>query len=107
MTLKLPARNHAGTMKSGARVTVSIRPEQLSMVRMSDDFSPDSALSEKITVLNRIFLGEQTEYLVRNDQLGEFLVLSPRRSELSVKPFDVGETAFVACSRETILILEN
>ena len=107
VTLKLPASKHAGAMKSGARVTVSIRPEQLSMVRSSDEFSPDSAVSEKITVLNRIFLGEQTEYLVRNDQLGEFLVLSPRRSELSEKPFDVGETAFVACSRETILILEN
>jgi spermidine/putrescine transport system ATP-binding protein len=42
---------------------------------------------------------------MRSDQLGEFLVLSPRQSELSERPFDTGESVHVAWSREAALIL--
>jgi len=56
-------------------------------------------------VLNRIFLGEHTEYLVRSDELGEFLVLSPRQSEISEAAFNVGETAYVSWLRHAALAL--
>lgn len=90
---------------AGERVSVSVRPEQLMLARDPVRLPPDSALRISARVLNRIFLGEHTEYLLRSDQLGEFLVLTPRRSELSERPFDTGETVQVAWSRESALIL--
>ncbi len=95
------------SFRSGDQITVSIRPEQLFIYRNENELQENSALTVKATVLNRIFLGEQTEYLVRNEQLGEFLVLSPRRSELSATPFEANETVFVACNRDTALVLDG
>ena len=90
---------------AGDRVSVSIRPEQLTLARDQSHLPPDSAVRVPARVLNRIFLGEHTEYLLRSDELGEFLVLAPRRSELSERPFDTGESVHVAWSRESALIL--
>jgi len=89
----------------GQRVCLSVRPEQMIVARDAGRLPPDSALHLPARVLNRIFLGEHTEYLLRNEHLGEFLVLSPRQSELSERPFDTGETVQVAWSREAALIL--
>ena len=89
----------------GDRVNVSVRPEQLILARDPDRLPADSAVRLPGRVLNRIFLGEHTEYLLRNDSLGEFLVLTPRQSELSERPFDTGESVHVAWSQEAALIL--
>ncbi|GAB4367450.1 MAG: ABC transporter ATP-binding protein [Kiloniellaceae bacterium] len=89
----------------GQRVCLSVRPEQMIVARDAARLPPDSALRVPARVLNRIFLGEHTEYLLQSDQLGAFLVLSPRQSELSERPFDTGETVQVAWSREAALIL--
>ena len=90
---------------AGQRVCLSVRPEQMIVARDAGRLPPDSALRVPARVLNRIFLGEHTEYLLQSDQLGAFLVLSPRQSELSERPFDTGETVQVAWSREAALIL--
>jgi len=92
-------------LSAGDRVSVSVRPEQLILARDPDRLPPDSAVRLPARVLNRIFLGEHTEYLLTSDRLGEFLVLSPRQSELSERPFDTGEMVHVAWSREAALIL--
>jgi len=89
----------------GERINLSVRPEQMIVARDQSRLPSDSALRVAARVHNRIFLGEHTEYLLRSDQLGEFLVLSPRRSELSERPFDTGESVHVAWSREAALIL--
>ena len=93
--------------EAGARVSVSVRPEQLIIARDAARLPPDSALRTEARVLNRIFLGEHTEYLLSGPQLGDFLVLSPRRSELSERPFETGETVQVAWSRDAALILAS
>ena len=67
----------------------------------------DSAVRTQARVLNRIFLGEHTEYLLRSEQLGEFLVLSPRQSEAGEPPFDAGETVHVAWSPQAALLLSS
>jgi spermidine/putrescine transport system ATP-binding protein len=95
----------AAGFASGQRVAVSIRPEQLIAARDPAHLPADSALKVPARVLNRIFLGEHTEYLLRSDQLGDFLVLAPRQSELSERPFDTGEDVHVAWSREAALVL--
>ena len=75
------------------------------MARSRKALPANTALDIRADVINRIFLGEHTEYLLRNEQLGEFLVLSPRQSELGEQPFDIGETVYAACSRESALVL--
>ena len=107
LSLQLVSDERTKSFKAGDRITISIRPEQMIIVRDESHLPKDGVLTAKATVLNRIFLGEQTEYLVRNELLGEFLVLSSRRNELSERPFDTGETVFVACSRDTTLVLDG
>ncbi|MEZ5796744.1 MAG: hypothetical protein R3D63_04160 [Paracoccaceae bacterium] len=44
-------------------------------------------------MVNRIFLGEHTEYLVRNPDLGDFLVLASRQAEAGEGNFRPGKRA--------------
>ena len=93
------------SLKAGERVSVSVRPERMVIARERRLLPAETALESRANVVNRIFLGEHTEYLLRDKELGEFLVLTPRQSELGERPFDIGETVFAACSRESALVL--
>ena len=42
-------------------------------------------------VLNRIFLGEHTEYRIAHEMLGEFMALSPRQAERQGGFFEIGD----------------
>lgn len=55
--------------------------------------------------MDRIFLGEHTEYLLCNEQLGEFLALAPRQNEFSERPFETNEVVHVTWSRGAGLVL--
>lgn len=79
---------------------LSIRPEQIRMMRKPE---PDSL---QVRVLNRIFLGEHTEYLVRHDTLGEINVLVPRQSDQGTSGLGTGETAHVCWDAAAALILQ-
>ncbi|MDP2119010.1 MAG: ABC transporter ATP-binding protein [Hoeflea sp.] len=83
----------------GQSVSISVRPEQIKLHR-----SGDGATAR---VLNRIFLGEHTEYLVKHDTLGEFLVLSPRQSELNDGPFNTGDVLFASWEASAALVLDS
>ncbi len=98
---------HSDEHASGDRVCISIRPEQLILARDESRLPRDCAIKSRARVMNRIFLGEQTEYLLHDEQLGEFLALSSRRNELSERPFETNEFVFVAWSRDTALILDG
>ena len=91
-----------GEFASGQDVCVSVRPEQIRLSRSSD--KKDSL---PVTVSNRIFLGEHTEYLVKHESLGEFLVLTPRQSELNEGPFNTGDTLLASWDASAALILDN
>jgi len=99
--------NGTSGQAAGTKVDVSVRPEQLIVARDPERLPPTTAIRIPARILNRIFLGEHTEYLLRSDALGDFLALSPRQSELGGRPFDVGETVHVAWNREAALILGN
>lgn len=88
-----------GEFTDGQNVSVSVRPEQMKMHHQGDGLS--------VEVHNRIFLGEHTEYLVNHETLGDFLVLSPRQSELAEGPFAVGENATVSWDASAALILDR
>jgi spermidine/putrescine transport system ATP-binding protein len=89
----------------GEKVAMSVRPEQMALSRAREKLPAESAFSGKARVLNRIFLGEHTEYLVEEERLGSFLVLSSRRSEHGDKPFEVGDNIHVAWRREAAIAL--
>ncbi len=58
-------------------------------------------------VLNRIFLGEHTEYLLRSEKLGDILLLAPRQNELTEPPLNTGEHVYVTCSRDSALVIST
>ena len=60
-----------------------------------------------VKVLNRIFLGEHTEYVVANDRLGEFMVMAPRKSEREAGVYDIGDTIAAGWRAEAERILPN
>jgi spermidine/putrescine transport system ATP-binding protein len=92
-------------LAAGERVSVSVRPEQMTLARTASGLPPESAFRGTAQVRNRIFLGEHTEYLVEEARLGPFLVLSPRQAELGERPFEVGETLHVGWRREAAIAL--
>lgn len=104
-TIHSTCLNNPPNTHSNENVSVSIRPEQLVAVRDSNLLPENAGLKADATVVNRIFLGEHTEYLLRNQSLGDFLVLTPRQNELNQQPLDIGERVYVACSQEGALVL--
>ncbi|WP_299755710.1 ABC transporter ATP-binding protein [uncultured Boseongicola sp.] len=85
----------------GETACVSVRPEQ---IRMSDTQSSEAL---EVTIQNRIFLGEHTEYLVRHARLGNIAVMAPRQSDGRLDTLQKGDTAWVHWNPEAALILRN
>ena len=88
-----------GDLVKGQIVCMSIRPEQMKLHRAGDGLN--------VEVQNRIFLGEHTEYLVKHETLGNFLVLSPRQYEQAGGPFNAGDRALVSWEPSAALILDH
>ena len=86
----------------GDRVSVSLRPEQIALRRAGED-----EVSVPVQVINRIFLGEHTEYLVKSTDLGEFLVLVSRQAEAAQGSYQPGDTAFAGWKAQSALVLQN
>jgi spermidine/putrescine transport system ATP-binding protein len=91
-----------GEFSKGHDVCISVRPEQISLSR-----SETSKDTVPVVVQNRIFLGEHTEYLVKHDTLGDFLVLAPRQSELSDGTFNAGDRLQASWDAGTALVLDR
>jgi spermidine/putrescine transport system ATP-binding protein len=89
----------SGRLAEGAKASLSIRPEQIGLAHAA------RAGAEPVNVINRIFLGEHTEYLVRHAALGDLLVLVARQAEATEGSFAPGQTGFIAWAPETGLIL--
>jgi spermidine/putrescine transport system ATP-binding protein len=102
--IKTPAgRTYTGRIASplvaGAAATASIRPEQIELTHTA------RAEGEPVTVINRIFLGEHTEYLVRHAVLGDLLVLVARKAEATEGSFGPGDAGFIGWATDAALIL--
>ncbi|HIG39534.1 MAG TPA: ABC transporter ATP-binding protein [Gammaproteobacteria bacterium] len=93
--------------KSGDKVCISVRPEQLVLTRDETSIPEDSVIKSRARIVNRIFLGEQVEYLLHDERLGNFLALSFRHNELNQIPFETNEVVFVGWSRDATLILAD
>jgi spermidine/putrescine transport system ATP-binding protein len=85
----------------GTKASLSIRPEQVGLAHTARDGA------HAVSVVNRIFLGEHTEYLVRHAVLGDLLVLVARQAEASEGSFASGDAAFASWEPENALILSE
>lgn len=85
----------------GEAACFSIRPEQILMS------GTQTTGSLSVTIQNRIFLGEHTEYLVRHAQLGNIAVMAPRQYDSSLDALQKGDTAWVRWNPDAALILMN
>ncbi len=84
----------------GKPASVCLRPEH---VKLHRDTSGDGIA---VTVQNRIFLGEHTEYVVRSDALGVITVLSPGQNERAEGALSPGDKARITWDETTALALE-
>lgn len=91
----------AGQLQKGARASLSIRPEQIGLSHKAREGA------EPGIVVNRIFLGEHTEYLVRHAGLGDILVLVARQTEATEGSFAPGEACFMTWLPQAALVLEQ
>jgi spermidine/putrescine transport system ATP-binding protein len=89
----------SGAMSVGDDACLSVRPEQ---IRLHLAETPERL---KGTVLNRIFLGEHTEYLIREERLGSMTVLAPRQSDEGLSNLGTGDTVYMDWSADAALIL--
>ena len=91
---------HAGEGVSTGRAAIAcLRPEQISLTR-GDKGVP-------VHLVNRIFLGEHTDYLFRNPDLGQFLILASRQAEAGEGNLEPGETGSARWRDGAALILNN
>ncbi|MDB5665409.1 ABC transporter ATP-binding protein [Cypionkella sp.] len=88
----------------GQTASLCLRPEQITLQRNA---TPADRISVPVTIAARIFLGEHTEYLVKNTDLGEFLVLVPRQAEAVEGAFEPGQAAHASWRDGVGLILGN
>ncbi len=86
----------------GEKVSVSLRPEQIALRRVGED-----EISVPVRIVNRIFLGEHTEYLVTSDDLGAFLVLVSRQAEAAEGSYQPGDAAHAGWKAQSALVLQN
>jgi spermidine/putrescine transport system ATP-binding protein len=84
---------------------LSVRPELIEIAASEGDLPEGLSARVPVKVLNRIFLGEHTEYVVANDRLGEFMIMAPRKSEREAGVYDIGDTIAAGWRAEAERIL--
>ena len=100
-----------GTPSKGAPVlarkskaSVAVRPEMIS-ITAADESNSNSNIAIQGQVMNRIFLGEHSEYLVATEGYGDVLVLSPKSIESNSRSFSPGDNVSVSWKPEAALVL--
>lgn len=91
----------SSAISEGEDACMSVRPEQIRLFRAETPGSLEG------TVLNRIFLGEHTEYLIGQETLGNISVLAPRQSDEGLSDLDKGDMVWLNWSSDAALILKN
>ncbi|MGH6719446.1 MAG: TOBE domain-containing protein, partial [Alphaproteobacteria bacterium] len=88
--LSAPYPRHADGLDGVAEAVIAVRPEVMRIGargRLADQ-GLDVVLDGK--VVNRIYLGEQTDYSVVTDRLGKILVRVPKTADAQGSDFAVG-----------------
>ncbi len=86
---------------------LSVRPEQIEIAASEARLPEGLATKLPVRVLNRIFLGEHTEYMVAHERLGRFMVMAPRKSEREAGVYDIGDMIAAGWRAEAERVLPN
>jgi spermidine/putrescine transport system ATP-binding protein len=90
-----------------AGTVTSVRPEMIELAATVKKLPEGLAVSVPARVLNRIFVGDFTQYRLASDTLGEFLVVSPRRNERDVGTFEIGDSVAAGWRGDAAQILAD
>ena len=97
--------------KTGTRLAahddavIAVRPEVVLIA--GNDGEMDTDVSAPARIKNRIFLGEQTEYLVEAEGLGEVLVRASKHAETVTGGFETGNQVLIGWHNASALALAN
>ncbi|MCP4334208.1 MAG: ABC transporter ATP-binding protein [Gammaproteobacteria bacterium] len=96
--------NKAAPLVNGSRACVAVRPEMISINAANVNVGDDN-IALHGEVMNRIFLGEHSEYLVATEEYGEVMVLSPKSVESLNRNFAPGDRVSLSWRPESVLVL--
>jgi len=94
----------AAALISGSKACVAVRPEMISINAADKNVGGDN-IALHGEVMNRIFLGEHSEYLVATEEYGEVMVLSPKSVESENRSFVPGDRVSLSWRPESVLVL--
>ncbi len=99
---KLPKA--ATGLTNGSRASIAVRPEMITIMAAYET-DANSDITIKGRVMNRIFLGEHSEYLVATEGYGDVMVLSPKSIEQRNRSFMPDDEVSISWGSEDALVL--
>ncbi|MDH3475061.1 MAG: ABC transporter ATP-binding protein [Rhodospirillales bacterium] len=97
----------AAALRAGATGVLAVRPEVVFISSLGGNAPFDADVTAPAKIRNRIFLGEQTEYLVEAEGLGEVLVRAPKHAETLTGGFNPGDQVLIGWQAASALALAN
>lgn len=97
----------AASLRTGAAAVLAVRPEIIFISSPGGEHPVEANVEAPAIIRNRIFLGEQTEYLVEAEGLGEVLVRAPKHTEALTGGFNPGEKVLIGWQSAAALVLED
>jgi len=94
----------APDLANGSKASIAVRPEMIS-IKSADETDTSSSIAIKGRVMNRIFLGEHSEYLVATEGYGDVMVLSPKSIEHSSRIFSPDDMVSLSWRPDAALVL--
>lgn len=98
------AAKGAPNLANGSQASVAVRPEMIS-ISAAGDAIDSTKIAIKGQVMNRIFLGEHSEYLIATEGCGDVLVLSPKYIESTTRSFAPGDKVSISWEPYAALVL--
>ena len=92
------------TLANGTNASVAVRPEMISITGAGEE-NDSASIAIAGQVMNRIFLGEHSEYLVATEGYGDVMVLTPKFIESTSRSFAPGDKVEISWEPEAALIL--
>jgi len=94
----------ASRLANGSQACVAVRPEMISIAAATDAVD-STGVAINGQVMNRIFLGEHSEYLVATEGHGDVLVLTPKVIESTTRSFAPGDKVSLSWEPQAALVL--
>ena len=91
----------------GHDAKLAVRPELVHIAPLNGKAVFSADVESQARVKNRIFLGEQTEYLVETDDFGDILIHAPKKSEGRSGGFSPGDVVNIGWDDSSALAFEE